>query len=119
MIYGNTISQISFLCDVCTAPFARDIQHISRKNGTYKHISDLVERNGEANVLWGFDFKSLPTGVHGADHDGLEHTQEADGANGHSPADSLNVQKKSAGKIIEKNVSTPKLPLCEQLLSRE
>lgn len=27
------------------------------------------------NVLWGFDFKILPTGVHGADHDGLKHIQ--------------------------------------------
>lgn len=113
------MSKTSLLCDVCAAPFTRDMPHISRKNGTYKYLLDPSEGNEKANVLWGFDFKSLPTGVHGADHDGLEHTQEADGANGHSPADSLNVQKKSAGKIIEKNVSTPKLPLCEQLLSRE
>ena len=49
----------------------------------YKHALDPAEGNGEGNVLWGFDFKILPTGVHGADRDGLKHTQEVGGANGH------------------------------------
>ena len=51
------------------------------------------------NVFWGFDFKILPTGVHGAD---LKHTQGAGGANGHTPAHSLNIQNKFAGKITGK-----------------
>ena len=68
----------------------------------YKHTLDPAEGNGEGNVLWGFDFKILPTGVLWADRDGLKHTQEAGGANGHSPAHSLNIQNKFAGKITGK-----------------
>lgn len=71
MICGNAMSKTSLLCDVCAAPFTRDMPHISRKNGTYKYLLDPSEGNEKANVLWGFDFKSLPTGVHGADCDGL------------------------------------------------
>ena len=68
----------------------------------YKHTLDPAEGNGEGNVLWGFDFKILPTGVHGAHRDGLKHTQEAGGTNGHTPAYSLNIQNKFAGKITGK-----------------
>ena len=68
----------------------------------YQHVLDPAEGNGEGNVLRGFDFKILPTGVHGADHDGLKHTQEAGCANGHTPAHSLNIQNKFAGKITGK-----------------
>ena len=60
------------------------------------------------NVFWGFDFKILPTGVHGAD---LKHTQGAGGANGHTPAHSLNIQNKFAGKITE-NVFPPQSCIC-------
>ena len=68
----------------------------------YKHALGPAEGNGEGNILWGFDFKILPTGVLWADRDGLKHTQEAGGANGHSPAHSLNIQNKFAGKITGK-----------------
>ncbi|XP_060996102.1 zinc finger protein 525-like isoform X3 [Dama dama] len=34
----------------------------------------------------------LSVGDHGADRDGLKHTQEAGGADGHTPAHSLNIQ---------------------------
>ena len=68
----------------------------------YKQALDPAEGNGEGNVLWGFDFKILPTGVLWADCDGLKHTQEAGGANGHTPAHSLNIQNKFAGKITGK-----------------
>ena len=61
-----------------------------------------AEENGEANIFWGFDFKILPIGVHRADRDGLEDTQEADAANGQPPAHSLNAQKKFACKCSEK-----------------
>ena len=67
----------------------------------YTHALDPAEGN-EGNVLWGFDFKILPTGVLWADRDGLKHTQEAGGANGHSPAHSLKIQNKFAGKITGK-----------------
>ena len=60
-----------------------------RKNEIYKQALHPAEGNGEGNVLWGFDFKILPTGVYGADCDVLKHTQEAGGANGHTPAHSL------------------------------
>ena len=68
----------------------------------YQHALDPAEGNGEGNVLWGFDFKILPTAVLGADRDGLKHTQEAGGTNGHTPAHSLNIQNKFAGKITGK-----------------
>ena len=68
----------------------------------YKHALGPAEGNGEGNILWGFDFKILPTGVHGAHRDGLKHTQEAGGTNGHTPAYSLNIQNKFAGKITGK-----------------
>ena len=68
----------------------------------YKHALGPAEGNGEGNILWGFDFKILPTGVHGADCDGLKHSQEAGGADGHTPAHSLNIQNKFACKIIGK-----------------
>ena len=62
-----------------------------------------AEENGEANIVWGFDFKILPIGVHRADRDGLEDTQEAGAANGQPPAHSLNVQKKFACKLVKKD----------------
>lgn len=65
----------------------------------YKQALDPAEGNGEGNVLWGFDFKILPTGVLWADYDGLKHTQEAGGANGHSPAHYTDIREKSASKI--------------------
>ena len=68
----------------------------------YKHALGPAEGNGEGNILWGFDFNILPTGVHGADCDGLKHTQEAGGADGDTPAHSLNIQNKFAGKITGK-----------------
>jgi len=68
----------------------------------YQHALDPAEGNGEGNVLWGFDFKILPTGVLWADYDGLKHTQEAGGANGHTPAHFLKIQNKFACKITGK-----------------
>ena len=67
-----------------------------------QHALDPAEGNGEGNVLWGFHFKILPIGVYGADRDGLKHTQEASGADGHTPAHSLNLPNKFAGKITGK-----------------
>ena len=68
----------------------------------YKHALGPAEGNGKGNVLWGFDFKILPIGVYGADCDGLKHTQEAGGADGDTPAHSLNIQNKFACKITGK-----------------
>ena len=68
----------------------------------YKQALDPAEGNGEGNVFWGFHFKILPTAVLGVDRDGLKHTQEAGGTDGHTPAHSLNIQNKFAGKITGK-----------------
>lgn len=63
---------------------------------------DPEEDNAEVNDFGGFDFKTLPAGVRGADHDGLEHTQQARGANGHTPAHSVDTEKKFTCKTTEK-----------------
>lgn len=89
-----------------------------RKKEIYKHTLDPAEGNGEGNVLWGFDFKILPTAVLGADRDGLKHTQEAGGADGDTPAHSLNIQNKFAGKITGK-IFQPQSCNCLRDLSRE
>ena len=73
----------------------------TEKNEMYQHALDPAEGNGEGNVLWGFDFKILPTRVHGADCDGLKHTQGAGGAKGHTPAHSLNIQNKFQAKSVK------------------
>ena len=53
---------------------------------------DPAEGNGEANVLW--RFKIPPLGIPGADCDVLEDIQEADDANGNTPAYSQNTWNK-------------------------
>lgn len=76
------------------------------------------EENTEANILGGFDFRILPTGVHWADGNGLEDTQEADGADRHTPACSINIQKKLPCKITE-NTFQPKSCYCLRNSFRE
>ena len=73
----------------------------TEKNEMYQQALDPAEGNGEGNVLWGFDFKILPTAVLGADRDGLKHTQGAGGAKGHTPAHSLNIQNKFQAKSVK------------------
>lgn len=61
------------------------------KNKIYQHVEDPAEGIEGPDVLQGFGFKLRPPGVSGADGDGLEDTQETDGANGHTPGHSVNV----------------------------
>lgn len=64
-------------------------------------MEDAAKENGEANVFWSFVFEIPPTGIPGADRDILEDTQEADDANGNTPAYSLNTWNKFASKVIQ------------------
>ena len=65
-----------------------------------------------------FDFKTLPAGVHGADQDGLGHTQQEGGSNGCASVHLLNVQK-PAYKILEKNISNQKLSTERKIMDLE
>ncbi|XP_043753127.1 KRAB domain-containing protein 4-like isoform X1 [Cervus elaphus] len=60
----------------------------------------------------------LSVGVRWADGNGLEDTQEADGADRHTPARSTNIQKKLPCKITE-NTFQPKSCYCVRNSFRE
>lgn len=57
-----------------------------------------AKENREVDVLWNFYFKTIKAGVSGTDGDGLEDTQETDGSNRNTSANSFNIQKKFANK---------------------
>ena len=77
---------------------------MDRANDIYQHVDGPAQEYREVNVLESFPFKFCPPGLLGADCDGLEGTQEAGAAYGHTPAYSVKIEKKFASKITWKIV---------------
>lgn len=71
-----------------------------KENEIYKHEQSSKKGNVKANVFCSLGFLNLIKGVLATDGDFLEDTQEISDANGHTPANSLNVQNYSPTKII-------------------
>lgn len=82
--------------DACVSPLA---SHTKRKNGNYQHDQTPAQHGGQSSVLGSFHFKLSPPRIPGAHGDGLEHTQEADGTVGYSPAHSSNIENKFTYRI--------------------
>ena len=84
---------------VCGVFVAQVSSHIHGVDDTDKNVTDSAQENGRETQMDSFHFQLCPPRGPGTDGDGLEDTQEARGANGHSPAHSSNIGEKSACKI--------------------
>ncbi|KAI5182498.1 Myocyte-Specific Enhancer Factor 2B [Manis pentadactyla] len=86
-------------------------RYIDGEDDIYQHLQNPTQDKTGGDVLGGFYFELCPPGGPGADGDGLEDTQEANAANGHSPAHSVKKGKKFAPQITEE-VLPPKRCHC-------
>ena len=103
---------------VCEVFVAQISSHIHSICNIYQHVHDLAQDNWRGNQLQSFHFKLCPPGGLGTDGDGLEDTQEDNGANGHTSAHSMNISGKFACKVTV-HEAPPKICHCIVEATRE